>query len=413
MNDAFKKSSAAFEQLADFLKESIRTGVIPSQHHAAADTIVAAERSGLLYALEAIHQLPKDEPLQSLFSLIASKIQFTPLLVSNSPNASMTFDNYVSCDVNKLSIKLAHSLIKGTSHVDLLFLYGDSGQGKTHLLNAIANAMGDKALYANVMDFGLEIVRANKSGVLSELLHWLYQFQTILFDDFESVSGRDKLQSELFGILKGAAVRNIPVVIGSTRKLSKIPGVDVKLTALINHGVTAKLQLPDRDKLCLIAQQRAGSVTLPPEVIDYLTENIKDNVHHLVGAVRQIIALSEQTDTPITIDLARAVAPMEQDLKAAIPNLDPELVNVFSSNVIGDDSDGASEEQQQKARMFKEMLASAQNEEEQCLALQIALSERIKELRANGDTEEIGKLKVALSHLRSGKIREALDSAVL
>ncbi|MBN2527664.1 MAG: ATP-binding protein [Deltaproteobacteria bacterium] len=413
MNDIFKERSAAYDRLAQFLDESVKTGVIDKQHHEEVNTIITAEKSGLLYAIEAIRQLPKEEPLHHLFMLLTQSTAYKPLLLSNTPNPEMTFENYVGCDINKLSYKLAQNLVKGKSQVffDILFLFGNSGQGKTHLLNAIANEMTQTALYTNVFDLEMELARAKQMGSLVELLHWIYQFKAILLDDFESVAGKERLQEDILQIIKSAAMRGIPVVISSTRKISRIPGLVQELSSLLSNGVSAELQVPDPDQMRVIAEKKAGPDVLPADVLDYLTENIKDNIHHLTGAIKQIIVLSQQTETPITIDLARAVAPTEADLHASLPDLEPALDNVFAGSDADDET--SREDKKRKADVFKEMLASAQNEDEQCLALQIALSERIKELRAQGETEEIGRLKVALDHLRAGKIREALSCTAM
>jgi hypothetical protein len=415
MNEPFKQKLSQWQKLTEFLGENIQNGTIPEYYRGVIDTIVDAEQSGVLYAIEALNHLSvSDGP--GILSILTQNSGYSPLLLTNIPNREMIFDNYIGCDANQLPIKLAQSLVKGSSYIDVLYLHGDSGQGKTHLLCSIANEMKSDALYCNVTDLGMEISRATQQHKKAELFHWLYKFKALLLDDFEYLSNQEQLQAEVLEILKGATVRNIPVIISSTRKLSRLPGIDQSLSALLNHAVSAELQLPDRDQLRVIAERRAGKTSFPPEVFDYLTEHIRDSVHHLVGAIKQIVALSEQTDTPISIDLARAVAPMETDLQSqtgVIPNLEPALENVFAPQ-IGDGTQGEiTEEQRKKAEVFKEMLASAQNEEEQCLALQIALSERIKELRSLGETEEISRLKVALVHLRDGKIREALDCTTL
>jgi hypothetical protein len=415
MNEPFKQKLLQWAKLADFLRDNIQNGTIPEEHRSAVNAITDAEHNGMLYALEALNHFSANEG-PGILSMLTQGTGYSPLLLTNMPHREMVFDNYVGCDANKLPIKLAQSLVKGSSYIDILFLHGDSGQGKTHLLCSIANEMKSRALYTNVTDLGMEISRATQLHRKAELFHWLYEFKALLLDDFEYVSNQEDLQDEVLEILKGATVRNIPVIISSTRKLSRLPGINTSLFTLLSHAVSAELQLPDRDQLRVIAEKRAGNTSFPTEVIDYLTEHIRDNVHHLVGAIKQIVALSEQTDTPISIDLARAVAPMETDLQSqsgVIPNLEPALESVFAPQSSDGTKSEFTEEQRKKAEVFKEMLASAQNEEEQCLALQIALSERIKELRTLGETEEISRLKVALVHLRDGKIREALNCTTL
>lgn len=413
MNQELKKQLAAYNELAVFLQNSVRKGIIPKHHLEAANTIIEAEESGVLYALESLKQLPQNNPLHSIFALLSQQKEFIPSLLSTSPSAELTFKNYVNSNVNKMSYKLANSIVKGTSDIffGVLFIYGKTGLGKTHLLSAIANAMNhiaNRALLLNTMDLELELTKTKQSGTCVEAHHWILNHKAILIDDLQDAASNFELQKQLSTIIKGANARSIPVVICSSRGIDELSNMDTPLLELAASGVTAQLQLPHREQLFEIAKNAAErvSVQLPDDVAEYLADNIADNVRHLIAAVRQIIALSKQTDTPISIDVARAVAPTKHDLQSTTPLPD------MSHEALAPPST-ADEEPLQKASIFKEMLASAQNEEEQCLALQIAVSEKIKELRKRGDTEEVTRLKTALEHLRAGEIREALSCTSL
>ncbi|MBN2344185.1 MAG: ATP-binding protein [Deltaproteobacteria bacterium] len=418
MNEPLQKRISAYRELAVFLKDSIQKGLIPKKHIDAVELILEAEQSGVLQALETLRNIPDDHPLHKMYGILCESKPYVPILLSSPPNPAMTFRRYVNSSVNKLSYKLAASIVKGTSDIffGVLFIFGDSGQGKTHLLSAIANdmnAQGNDTVLMRVADLEMELNRANQIGRVSDIHWWILNHKTVLIDDVQDVAGNFKIQKELISIIKGANARSIPVVLSANGDLAQCTNIDRQLIELISSGVTAEVTLPHREHLCVIAKNVAGNVNIPDNVVDYLADNITDNVRHLVAAVQQIIALHKQTDTPITVDMARAVAPMEHDLRSTIPLLDASRSDIYQNDIDKLSASTSGIEPQHKADIFKEMLASAQNEEEQCLALQIAVSEKIKELRKKGNHEEVAKLKTALEHLRAGDIREALSCTSL
>jgi hypothetical protein len=174
------------------------------------------------------------------------------------------------------------------------------------------------------------------------------------------------------------------------------------------------LQMVDKDarrEIIRIALQNRDAST---EVIDYLAENIVDTCRQLKGAVGRLIAMSELSGSEITLDLAKSVAPPLEDAwertaeqePAALEQPEPEVSTEtaepepFLKSSFGGDA---------KAERFKKMLAAAESEGEQALALQIALGERIRQLRKEGgDSEAVEWLEHALDLVREGKTEDAV-----
>lgn len=420
MSPSFDKHLNAYSELATFLRDSIRKGIIPKRHLDTVNTILDAEQNNVLYALEILKHLPDDHPLSQMQKILLHQEKYKPNLLNSHPNSEMTFQNYVNGSVNKLSYKIANSIVKGTSEIffSILYLHAPSGMGKTHLLSAITNEMNklnNDALLMNIIDLELELHKASQHGAKLDVHHWILNHKAILIDDVQNISGNFALQKELCAIIKAAATRSIPVVMSANCETNQLTNIEKPLIDLAQSGVTAQIQLPEQEYMCQIVQNNARKSTFPSEVAQYLSENITDNVRHLVASVKQIIALSLESETQITIDLARAVAPTEQDLRSSIPLLEPSVQRSYLPKIENQHSNEhpTGSVHKRRADIFKEMLASAQNEEEQCLALQIAVSEKINELRKTGTSEEIAKLKTALDHLRAGEIREALNCTSL
>jgi hypothetical protein len=159
------------------------------------------------------------------------------------------------------------------------------------------------------------------------------------------------------------------------------------------------------------------------DVVDYLADHITDDVRRLKAAVTQLLTLHEGAQTPLTIDMANAVVPLQEgvhgstkgsksaplDHDAAEPQVSTDLdveMSRFEDMLAGLDS---KDREASAMRLLKKMLASAESKEEQSLALQIALGERIRQLRnEKGDPEAVQQLEQALNLLREGRMEEAI-----
>ena len=138
--------------------------------------------------------------------------------------------------------------------------------------------------------------------------------------------------------------------------------------------------------------------SMPKDVVAYLADNITDNIRRLKAAVAQLLTMGDGTQNPMDIDMARAVVPASEYSPQSESQFQALSVNYASQEP------QSPVKPQPTANRFKQMLASAESEEEQALALQIALGERIRELRnKGGEQESIRQLERALELLRRWK----------
>lgn len=328
-------------------------------------------------------------------------------LMSDPPDPALTFDNYVVCKGNSFAVELAKTVAnKSASQLPYnpLYLYGEVGLGKTHLLSAIANgARGKEVLLVNTADLETERERAERLKSRAELREWLSSAEILLVDDIQLCEGQESLQRDLFSVLNHMTRAHRWVVISSDVPPTRLAGVESRLLSRLGGGVIVSLQMGDgterRDLIRHFLEERS----MPEEVVQFLAENITDNVRRLKAAVVQLLTMHEGMQMPLTIDLAQAVlpnpetvtppakAPETSPLRKGLPG--PQTITKVDSRV----------------NRFKEMLAGAESEEEQVLALQIALGERIRQLRnERGDPENIKQLEQALELLREGKMEEAI-----
>lgn len=307
----------------------------------------------------------------------------------------MTFETFVSCRANDFLLEVARVVATEGDRRPMynpLYIYGEVGMGKTHLLSAIANrAQARRAVLMNVADLDAELEYAERLRARAELRRWLSDADVLLIDDIQLCKGREDVQRELFALFNRALRERRSLVIASDVPPTRLRDVENRLLSRLGSGVMLGLQLGDKAARLEILRRFLAGRWLADEVLDYLAEHVTDNVRRLKGAAAQLLATQERIGAPADLTLARAVVPLESDLRTSrlLPPPDAEAV--------------------EPGLRFKEMLAGAETEEEQALALQIALGERARELRAsNGSEELLQRLERALALLREGKRDQAL-----
>lgn len=333
-------------------------------------------------------------------------------LLSAPPDPEMTFESFVPCKANTFPLEVARVVAAhgGSRPVfSILYVYSEIGMGKTHLLSAIFNATDISGpMMVNTADIETEIERAGQRGCRAELRQWLSTAGILLVDDIQLCEGNEALQLELFAVLNHVIRRGSAVVIASDVPPTQMAGVEHRLLSRLSSGVIVGLQMGNKSDRIALGRRFFGSTPVPAEVLDYLAEQVSDNVRRLKAAVIQLIALQEHSSVVIDLDLARAVVPLPADLRhSATPP--PPAPTPESRPDGGPSAVLPIAEEAATAARFKEMLAGAQTEEEQALALQIAVGERLRQLRdQEAKPEVVALFEKALALLREGKLAEAI-----
>ena len=348
-------------------------------------------------------------------------------IMNDPPDSGLTFDNYMVCKGNSFAVELAKTVAyKFPSRLPYnpLYIYGDIGLGKTHLLSAIANAARDKkVLLVNTADLETEQERAERLKSRAELREWLVSAEILLVDDIQLCEGREDVQRDLFSVLNHMTRAQRWVVISSDVPPTRLAGVESRLLSRLRGGVIVSLQMGDGNERRNLIRLFLDEHSMPEDVVDYLADHITDDVRRLKAAVAQMLTLREGPETPLTIDMAQAVVPLPEstpestkalegaslDHESPGPQTSTNLdvrVSQFEDALAGVES---KDRDASSTRLLKKMLAGAESKEEQSLALQIAVGERIRQLRnEKGDPKAIQQLEQALDLLREGRMEEAI-----
>lgn len=328
----------------------------------------------------------------------------SPLLMSNV-DAHLTFENFVQCKENSFACELARSVAQKPPlelPYNPLYIYADVGLGKTHILSAIANACAPReSIMVNTADVQAEFASFKDSSARIALREWLCSADILLVDDIQFCERDAELQIEFFSVMNHMFVKGGWVVISSDVPPTQLTDMESRLLSRLGSGAVVSLQIGDKAYRLEVLRQFLAKRVAPDEVLELLAEKISTNVRALKAAAAQLVATSEITGEEITLDLARTLLVLPGDTQKVTSQSSDKAV-----------SEEAAEQQASRlfAQRFREMLDSAEDEDEQSLALQIALGERIRQLReASAHPSRVERFVKALELVRGGDVRGAMN----
>jgi chromosomal replication initiator protein len=193
-----------------------------------------------------------------------------------------------------------------------LFVYGDVGLGKTHLLQAIGNACrdrGQKVLYISSEQFTNELIEAIRQQDTAAFRARYRTINVLLVDDIQFIAGKDSTQEEFFHTFNALHSTNSQIVLASDRRPRAMATLEERLRSRFEWGLIADIQPPDLEMRMAILVEKAGiqGVRLPEELSAMLANQIRGNIRELEGALNQIVAQARLTYAPISEDLVRRV----------------------------------------------------------------------------------------------------------
>lgn len=216
-------------------------------------------------------------------------------------NERYTFDTFIVGSGSELAFAACQSIVQvpGTKY-NPLFLYGGVGIGKTHLMQAVGNAILGKnprarVLYISTEQFVQEFVDAIRFKRTAEFASHYRTADVLIIDDVQFIAGKEKMQEEFFHTFNALHQANKQIIISSDRPPRDIPTLEERLRSRFAWGMTIDMQNPDFETRCAILQAKAQihGVVLPTDVAEYLSTNVPTNVRELEGALNQLLAFCE------------------------------------------------------------------------------------------------------------------------
>jgi chromosomal replication initiator protein len=226
-----------------------------------------------------------------------------------------TFDNFVIGKSNELAAAAAHAVSQAPGRVyNPLFLYGDTGLGKTHLMQAVAHTVMERQpdiriTFIGTEQFTNEMIGSIRERTTQEFRRRYRETDLLLVDDVQFLKGKESTQEEFFHTFNALYEAGRQIILTSDRPPSEIPGLEARLVSRFQWGMVADIELPDLEHRIAILRNKAMidhlEMTIPEDVIRFIAEHVRSNVRELEGSIIKLLAYASLKHREITVDVAR------------------------------------------------------------------------------------------------------------
>ena len=238
------------------------------------------------------------------------------IVIDPQLNPNYCFDTFIEGECNRLtrSAGLAVAINPGKTPFNPLFIYGDSGLGKTHIAQAIGMEVKQrhpdlKVLYVTTSKFQAQFQNAATKGELNDFIHFYQMIDVLIVDDIQELAGKDKTQNTFFNIFNHLHLSFKQLIITSDKAPVELKDVEQRLITRFKWGLSTQLLPPDHTTKIKIIKSKAARLgtQLPDDVVEFMSENITANVREIEGAISSLIANASFLNKTITVPLAKEI----------------------------------------------------------------------------------------------------------
>jgi chromosomal replication initiator protein len=236
-----------------------------------------------------------------------------PAMLGSRLNPDFTFANFVEGKSNQLARAAAVQVAENPGRAyNPLFIYGGVGLGKTHLMHAVGNMIrirNDRArvAYLHSERFVGDMVKALQHNTINDFKTAYRSLDALLIDDIQFFAGKDRSQEEFFHTFNALFEGQQQIILTCDRYPKEVDGLEERLKSRFGWGLTVAIEPPELETCVAILMSKAAvsRVDLPEEVAFFIAKRIRSNVRELEGALRRVVANSQFTGRPITMDFAK------------------------------------------------------------------------------------------------------------
>ncbi|PIR37263.1 MAG: chromosomal replication initiator protein DnaA [Candidatus Zambryskibacteria bacterium CG10_big_fil_rev_8_21_14_0_10_42_12] len=228
-------------------------------------------------------------------------------------NPRYTFDTFIIGSFNELAHAAAQAVIKNPGiGYNPFFIHGNTGHGKTHLIQAIGNEIKKKnpekrIYYITSEKFGQDYVKALQTNKIAEFKEKYRKYDVLIMDDIQFFSSKEKMQEELFHLFNAFHDSNKQIVFSSDKHPNFIPGLESRLISRFGSGMIVDIPIPDHESRMAIIKSKAQlrGYNLHPDVIDFLATYIASNIREIEGVLNTIFIQTDLKDRVLSLNEVR------------------------------------------------------------------------------------------------------------
>jgi len=232
---------------------------------------------------------------------------------SDNLNPKYSFENFVVGHYNALAHAAAKTVAEkpGMSY-NPLFIYGKTGHGKTHLIQAVGNQVkktGKKVFYVTSERFAVDYFNSLQSGTANSFKDKYRQYDVLIMDDVQFLATKEKTQEELFHLFNALHDTNKQIVFSSDMHPALLAGLEDRLRSRFGQGMIVDIPAPDVESRVAILRAKAAqhNLMLQDDVVDHLATTIEGNIRELEGALNTILCQSQLLGRSLTIEEVKAI----------------------------------------------------------------------------------------------------------
>ncbi len=227
-------------------------------------------------------------------------------------NPRNTFETFVVGANNQMAHAASLAVAQAPAQAyNPLFLYGDTGLGKTHLMHAIGHAIlranpDARVAYLSTEKFTNEFIQALQENSLTKFRQRYRHVDVLLIDDVQFLAGKERIQEEFFHTFNDLFESGKQIILSSDRRASEIQKLEARLVSRFEWGLPADIQAPDLETRQAILRTKAASLkcNLPDAVLNFIAQNITKNIRRLEGALIKVASYTALTNKPVDVAAA-------------------------------------------------------------------------------------------------------------
>ncbi|MCK9344727.1 MAG: chromosomal replication initiator protein DnaA [Candidatus Pacebacteria bacterium] len=228
-------------------------------------------------------------------------------------NPRYTFDDFIIGAFNELAYAASQAILKkvGTNVYNPLFIYGNTGLGKTHLIQAIGNEVkkhypNKRVFYTTSEKFSVDYINSVGQGskAMAAFKNKYRVYDLLIMDDIQFLSNKEKTQEELFHIFNELYHNNKQIIFSSDKHPNYIPALESRLKSRFSAGMIVDVQEPEYESRLAILRAKAETQKFfpPQEIIEYLASSVQGNIRELEGLLNGIVCQSELKNRNLTLN---------------------------------------------------------------------------------------------------------------
>ncbi len=263
-----------------------------------------------------VHEERKLRPQMDLF--VAPPASQRPAIQNGANVAPLseryTFEHFVIGKSNELAAAAAQAVSQAPGKAyNPLFLYGDTGLGKTHLMQAVAHEVLSRTpdariTYVGTEQFTNELVTSIQVRATNDFRRRYRETDMLLIDDVQFLKGKEATQDEFFHTFNALYEAGRQIILTSDRPPSEIPGLEARLVSRFEWGMVADIEAPDLEHRIAILQHKAQmdhlEHTIPEDVIRFIAEHVRSSIRELEGSIIKLLAYASLGHRAITVQVA-------------------------------------------------------------------------------------------------------------